>query len=103
MKPRTTDKIVAVLLVLMLNGCHGSRGPLPNQPTATTSTTLSPGDVIKLTFPGATELNQDQKIRADGKVNLSLVGEVTASGKTVAGLQSELTRLYKPQLRNSNV
>jgi polysaccharide export outer membrane protein len=103
MKPSTIDKIAAVLLLLILNGCQSSRGPLPNEPTATTSTTLSAGDTIKLTFPGANELSQGQKIRADGKVNLPLVGEVTASGKTVAELQKELTGLYKGQLRNSNV
>jgi polysaccharide export outer membrane protein len=59
--------------------------------------------VIKLSFPGASDLNQSQKIRADGKVSLPVVGEVTAAGKTVANFQSELVRLYKSQLRNSEV
>jgi protein involved in polysaccharide export with SLBB domain len=34
---------------------------------------------------------------------LPLIGEVTASGKTVVEFQKELVRLYKPQLRNSEV
>jgi len=76
---------------------------LPDQPIATTPVTLSPGDVIKLTFPGAADLNQSQKIRADGKVSLPLVGEVTAAGKRLVDFQNELTGLYKPQLRNSDV
>jgi len=59
--------------------------------------------VIKLTFPGTAELNQAQKIRADGKVSLPLIGEVAAAGKTLPDLQSELARLYKGQLRNNEV
>src|ERR1700751_4090498 len=84
-------------------GCQSSNNSLPNLASATTSTTLSAGDTIKLTFSGANELSQSQKIRADGKVNLPLVGEVVASGKTIAQLQKDLTALYKPQLRNSTV
>ena len=85
-------------------GCQtGSHAPLPNQPMADTPVILSPGDVIKLTFPGSSDLNQAQKIRADGKVSLPLIGEVTASGKTVPDFQSEITKLYKSQLRNNEV
>src|SRR5690349_21680446 len=71
----------------ILAACHsGSNGPLPNQPMANTPVRLSPGDVIRLTFPGSMDLNQSQKIRVDGKVSLPLVGEVAASGKTVPEL-----------------
>jgi polysaccharide biosynthesis/export protein len=96
--------VFAAFVLLSCGGCEtSSKTPLPDQPIATTPVTLSPGDVIKLTFPGATELNQSQKIRADGKVSLPLVGEVTAAGKKLVDLQNELTALYKPQLTNSNV
>jgi len=96
--------LVAGVVLLLCSGCQtASQAPLPNQPMPNTPVTLSPGDVIKLTFPGATELNQSQKIRTDGKVSLPLVGEVQAAGKTLSGFQSELARLYKPQLRNSDV
>jgi polysaccharide export outer membrane protein len=70
---------------------------------ANTPVTLSPGDVIKLSFPGSSDLNQIQKIRADGKVNLPLVGEITAAGKRVPDFQTELVGLYKTQLKNSDV
>jgi protein involved in polysaccharide export with SLBB domain len=73
------------------------------QNTGSKTVTLSPGDVIKLSFQGAAELNQTQKIKADGKVNLPLIGEVMAAGKTVLDFQTELVALYKPQLRNSDV
>lgn len=64
---------------------------------------LSAGDVVKLTFPGAPDLNQSQKIRTDGKINLPLIGEVDAAGQTIADLQGKLSLLYKPQLQNTTV
>lgn len=65
--------------------------------------TLLPGDVVRLTFTGAPELNQSQRIRADGKLSLPLVGEVTAGGKSIGQLQGELAELYKSQLKTSDV
>ena len=44
---------------------------------------LASGDVVKLTFSSAPELNQAQKVRADGKLSLPLVGEVDAAGNAV--------------------
>jgi protein involved in polysaccharide export with SLBB domain len=64
---------------------------------------LTAGDTIKVTFTTAPELNQSQKIEADGRVSLPLVGEVYAAGKSTSQLQSELTELYKSQLQNSDV
>jgi protein involved in polysaccharide export with SLBB domain len=64
---------------------------------------LASGDVVKLTFSAAPELNQSQKVRADGKLSLPLVGEVDAAGKTVGQLQGELVELYKPQLKTPEV
>jgi len=64
---------------------------------------LASGDVVKLTFSAAPELNQSQKVRADGKLSLPLIGEVDAAGKTVGQLQGELVELYKPQLKTPEV
>jgi polysaccharide export outer membrane protein len=64
---------------------------------------LSPGDVIKLSFTATPDMNQTQKIRADGKVSLPLVGEVTAAGETLGEFQSELIHLYGAQLKNAEV
>jgi protein involved in polysaccharide export with SLBB domain len=95
---------LAALVMLLCASCEtGADAPLPEQPTAKTPVNLAPGDVIKLSFPAAPDFNQTQKIRADGKVSLPLIGEVAAAGKTVVEFQNELVRLYKPQLRNSEV
>ncbi|PYK45880.1 MAG: hypothetical protein DME46_02960, partial [Verrucomicrobia bacterium] len=64
---------------------------------------LASGDVVKLTFSSAPELNQAQKVRVDGKLSLPLVGEVDAAGKTVGQLQGELIQLYKSQLKTPEV
>jgi protein involved in polysaccharide export with SLBB domain len=100
---RSAGVLAAILMVLCV-GCQSRvNAPLPEQPTAKTPVNLSPGDVVKLSFVSATELSQSQKIRADGKLSLPLIGEVTAAGKTLIEFQNDLIRLYKPQLRNSDV
>ena len=98
---RSTIFICAILILSI--GCRSSRVSIQDQVSASTPVRLSPGDVIKVSFSGAPELSQSQKINADGKVNLPIIGEVKASGKTVREFQSELMSLYKPQLRNNEL
>ena len=102
---RTTVVSVGMLTALLLTtSCQTpARPPLPEQTTPPKRVTLVSGDVIKLIFSGAPEQNQSQKINADGKINLPQIGEVTAAGKTLAQVQAELTALYKPLLRNTDV
>lgn len=64
---------------------------------------LNPGDVVKISFPVAPELNQTQKIGTDVTLSLPLVGEVHAAGKSPGQLQTELATLYKPQLQDNEV
>lgn len=86
------------LLVLLLAGCE-TGGTLPNTPTAFTPGALAAGDTVKLSFVGAPEMNQSQRVRADGKLSLPLIGEVDAAGKKPKALQQELTERYKSQLK----
>lgn len=110
--------VSVAIAIVVFSGCKGtgeltsggrdasppaSSASKPRKTPDSTAVTLSPGDVIKVSFQGAAELNQTQKIKADGKVNLPLIGEVLAGGKAVLDFQSELVGLYKPQLRNSEV
>ena len=97
--------VLCSLTTWLCTGCQSgaSSTNLASQAAPPARVTLAPGDVIKLTFTGAPELNQSQKIRADGKVSLPLVGEVDAAGKTLVALQSELSQLYKSQLKNSDL
>ncbi len=100
-RQKTCIKLVALILLL----CAGCQAPkkAPQQLTSRTPSFLVAGDVIRISFPAAAELNQTQKIGSDGTVSLPLVGEVTAAGKTVGELQVELARRYKPQLQDNEV
>lgn len=94
--------LIATLVSLV--GCAGpANPPLPDQAAAPPRVNLAPGDVIRLSFSGAAELNQAQKIRADGKLSLPQIGEVHAAGKTIPQLRQELIALYRSQLINSDV
>lgn len=91
--------------VLLCAGCQGSRpAPSPTGPIAMhMEDTLSPGDVLRISFSGAPDLNQSQKIRPDGHITLPKIGEVKAAGARPLGLQARLTALYKGSLQNPEV
>ena len=61
---------------------------------------LHEGDVVGITFQYSTNFNTVQKIALDGTLNLDMVGPVKASGKTLMELQENLTRIYKPQVKD---
>ena len=86
--------------VLLLIACQSSKPKAP-LPLAQAPSALTIGDVVRITFPAAPELNQSQKIGTDGTLSMPLVGQVHAAGKTPADLQSELSNLYKSQLQDS--
>jgi polysaccharide export outer membrane protein len=93
---------LAALALLFCAGCQQTaKHPVPL--VAQTPNYLNPGDVVKITFPAAPELNQTQKVGTDGSLSLPLVGEVHAAGKSPAELQNELATLYKPQLQDNEV
>ncbi len=81
----------------------------PSQPVpaeayvAKPSGNLAPGDEISVSFSGAPELNTKQKIQPNGKVSLPTVGDVTAAGRTINGLQANLTSLYSAHLQDPTV
>lgn len=94
--------------VLVLSGCQSSvssdvPGPSAARSAAADAVVLGEGDVIRISFAGAPELSNQQKIRSDGKISLALVGETKAAGLTVPQLQESLSTLYKPQLQNPTV
>ena len=64
---------------------------------------LREGDVLKITFPGSANLDTVQPIRRDGKLNLSLVGEVDAAGLTPDDLQKKLVELYASQVSSKEI
>ena len=48
------------------------------------------GDQVKVSFPGAPNLNMVQPLRADGMLSLGTLGEVKVAGKTPKEVEAEL-------------
>jgi polysaccharide export outer membrane protein len=94
--------VAALIFLLGIAGCTSptfEQASLDRPTDEPESLVLREGDVIRVTFPGAPNLNtQAQPIRRDGRVTLPLVGEVVAAGKTPVALEQELTNLYSGQL-----
>jgi polysaccharide export outer membrane protein len=64
---------------------------------------LQEGDSVRITFPGAENLNTVQQIRRDGRITLPVVGEFKASGLTPKEMEKQLVELYGPQLQTKEV
>ena len=110
-RPRRWRNFVArwfgmMTLALALSACGSSNVDytIPaGAATAAPRSALAVGDVIRVAYPGAPELNQVAKIQPNGKVGLPMVGSVQASGRTANALQSSLTAMYKPHLNDPTV
>ncbi len=55
---------------------------------------LREGDSVRISFPGAPNLNSVQLIRRDGRITLPLIGEFQAAGLTPPDIEKELLKLY---------
>ena len=85
------------LLLVMITGCaNRPTGPRAMQMSARRGPTiLSSGDVVRINFRKAPDLNQTQRIRSDGQLNLLQVGSVKAGGRSLDSLHDELARRYE--------
>lgn len=98
--------ISALCAVLSSVGCGGmSSAPVvPAEAYASKpSGNLAAGDEISVSFSGAPELNTKQKIQPNGRVSLPTVGDVSAAGNTINGLQQSLTSRYQSHLQDPTV
>lgn len=103
----TRCALLAATLVCGFTGCRthhkewlkSANPKLDQVPTIV----LHEGDTIRITFPGAPNLNSVQTIRRDGMVSLQAIGEFKASGFTPESLEKELLRLYDEQIQTKEV
>jgi polysaccharide export outer membrane protein len=90
--------LLGLTVLLTIAGCHTAELRFPDGVVKQAETNhleailLREGDVVKITFPGAPELNSTQPIRRDGNIVLVQIGEVKAVGMTPAELQKELLK-----------
>jgi polysaccharide export outer membrane protein len=101
--------LLFVLLLCCAVGCQTSTPSdfsnlvptMPGPGSADHSTNaLQEGDVVSITFQYSTNFNAVQKINLDGLMNLESAGQVRAAGRTPLQLQAELTRIYKPLVKD---
>ncbi|OAI55827.1 hypothetical protein AYO49_01120 [Verrucomicrobiaceae bacterium SCGC AG-212-N21] len=97
-------RILALAAVLACAACRSTSTPgFPLDSSGTSAVVLSSGDSVTVTFQGTPDLNTSQRIRADGKISLPMVGDVQASGKTVSSLQAHLSDRYSTELKDTTV
>lgn len=97
--------IAGLGMLPFLSGCQAPAAAMPAKEDTKPQEvfTLQEGDVVKVAFPGAPNLDSTQTVRRDGKVSMALVGEVQASGRTPTELEQDLLKLYSTQLVSKEV
>jgi len=71
--------------------------------TDETEVFFASGDTLEIKFFYNPELNTIQTIRPDGKIDLQLIGEVTARGKSPEELKEELIKSYSKHIRQLDI
>ena len=64
---------------------------------------LREGDVVKISFPSSPTFDTTQQIRRDGRITMSLVGDVDIVGMTPSELEKKMVDLYAAQLSSKLV
>ena len=100
---RSAHTFVSALLLLAslslaLTGCQTTPPIAAADTVPYLDVRLREGDTVKISFPGAPTLDSTQQIRRDGKITLTLGGELVAAGMSPVELEKEILRLYEAQL-----
>ena len=94
--------------LLFFGGCQSTKPPefdgVPvKQAEHSETLLLREGDILKISFPGAPNLDTTEQIRRDGKIALPLGGEMDAAGKTPSQLEKDLADQFASQLISKEV
>jgi polysaccharide export outer membrane protein len=100
---RLAKLMAGVVLLVSVAGCQTDQFPTTKSAESTGDVQLQEGDILKISFPGAVNLDTTQQIRRDGKISLPLVGEVKAAGMSPSDLENQLVNLYATQLVSKQV
>ncbi len=64
---------------------------------------LAPGDVVDITFTGATNMSGMHRIGPEGTINMPIIGQIEATGKSTEQLQAHLMSQYVNELKDTNI
>jgi len=98
--------VVLASVCLLLVGCETPpQAPLSAGIDATPdpNVVLREGDTVRVSFPGATQLDTSQQIRRDGKIALTTFGELQAAGLTPAQLEKQIIERFGKDLVTKEV
>ena len=90
-----------LLAIAFTAGCETPRGgqaPSADDYSPYTAGTIQIGDLVRVTFPGATNLNIIQQVHVDGMLGLGQAGEIKALDKTQKDLEAEILKIFSPDL-----
>lgn len=93
----------ATRVTMMQGEVHESLADSPFDPAAEARYVMCPGDELMIRFPTDSTLDQRLRVRSDGRISLSYVGDVDAAQRSPAELAAELNRRYEGVLKNANV
>ncbi|MBL9203948.1 MAG: polysaccharide biosynthesis/export family protein [Opitutaceae bacterium] len=97
--------LAACALLLAVSGCQAPVTAIPEGQATTLADALKlrEGDVIRIAFPGTPSLDTTQTIRRDGRVTLSMLGELRVVGLSPLELEKLLMEKYASQLVSKEV
>jgi polysaccharide export outer membrane protein len=94
----------AILIGVLLAACASSKGVhKPDSRPEAGEYRIGREDVLEVVVWHEPELTRVVPVRPDGKISLPLAGELDAAGKTAAELQSGLTKILAPYIRDAAV
>lgn len=91
---------ISLLGVLLAASAHGQEGQEAPQPPGG-GYTVQPGDILEVSVWKEEDLQRQVLVRPDGRFSFPLVGDIDATGKTVADLREEISsklQKYIPDL-----
>jgi polysaccharide export outer membrane protein len=94
---------IFIFLIAVCSRSASAQTPDANTPSLNPEYLLSPGDVVDVQFFYNPELNQKVQIRPDGRISLSLAGDVELARKTVPAAVRELEIAYKNILKTPSI
>src|SRR5262245_51950069 len=90
-------RIVISLLSVLFSAPHAAQAAGPPDYR------IGPGDVLSITVWDNRDLDQKVFVRPDGKISLTLLGQIDAGGLTVAELATALSDMYSKTVKGAQV